>query len=49
MLIYVIENLYRQHKLEFDNITNQMKQEMKYDSIDSYFENLQKKNKTFFG
>ena len=42
MLIYVIENLYRQHKLEFDNITNQMKQEMKYDSIDSYFENLQK-------
>ena len=40
MLIYVIENLYRQHKLEFDNITNQMKQEMNYNSIDSYFENL---------
>ena len=40
MLIYVIENLYRQHKLEFDNITNQMKQEIQYDSIDSYFENL---------
>jgi len=40
MLIYVIENLYKEHKKEFDDITNQMKQEMNYDSIDSYFKTL---------
>lgn len=38
MIVYVIENLYKNYKKEFDDLSNEIKKCLNFNSIDDYFE-----------